>query len=225
MSRNLEKDAVEMAAKNQRILEKGFVLFAGRGIDNVTMSDVAKAAGIGIASLYRYYSTKLELVLAIGTWAWKNYLAEQLEGINSDEQTMKNAAENVDYFLEAFLDLYRNHKDLLRFNQFFNVYMQSEHVPEEKIHLYNAVIHSLEERFARVYRQGQEDGTLRNDLTEEEAFSTIIHLMLATVTRYAVGLVYLNRHTDAEKELKIQKELLFRWFCLTEDIRFEGGRT
>ena len=55
MGRNLEKDAIEMAAKNQRILESGFRIFAEKGIEKVTMNDIAEAAEIGIASLYRYY--------------------------------------------------------------------------------------------------------------------------------------------------------------------------
>ena len=51
MGRNLEKDAIEMAAKNQRILENGFRIFAENTIEKVTMLDVAKAAGIAISSL------------------------------------------------------------------------------------------------------------------------------------------------------------------------------
>ena len=45
MGRNLEKDAIEMAAKNQRILENGFRIFSERGIDTVTMNDVATFSG------------------------------------------------------------------------------------------------------------------------------------------------------------------------------------
>ena len=48
MGRNLKKDAIEMAAKNQRILENGFRIFAENTIEKVTMLDVAKAAGIAI---------------------------------------------------------------------------------------------------------------------------------------------------------------------------------
>jgi len=213
MGRNQEKDAMEMAARNRRILEEGFAIFAEKGIGNVAMTDVAKAAGIGVASLYRYYSTKQELVLAIGTWAWRRYFEEQIRKMNKMEAAVKNAAESVDLFLDAFLDLYRNHKDLLRFNQFFNVYLQSESVPLERTQAYTGVIGSLEERFALIYRRGQEDGSLRSDISEEAMFSTMTHLMLAAVTRYAVGLVYFNRETNEEKELITQKQLLLNCFC------------
>ena len=214
MGRNLEKDAVEMAAKNQRILEKGFEIFAKTGIEKVAMKDVAKAAGIGIASLYRYYSTKQELVLAIGIWAWQQYVAEELGNLSEVTEQTKTGAERVEYFLDAFLDLYQNHQDLLRFNQFFNVYLKSEPIPREKLRPYNVFIGKLEERFALSCRAGQEDGTLRKDYSPEEIFSTMIHLMLAGVTRYAVGLVYSNRATDAEKELEALKNMLMARFCI-----------
>ena len=212
MGRNLEKDAAEMAAKNQRILETGFAIFAEHGIDNVTMTDIAKGAGIGISSLYRYYNTKTELVLAIGTWAWQRYL-EQAGTIGNVEKKTRYAAENVALSLDTFLDLYRNNKDLLRFNQFFNVYLQSEQIPLEKTEVYQTLIRSLEARFSRTYEKGQRDGSIRRDLSKGQCFSTLLHLMLATVTRYAVGLVYINRETDVERELTVQKDLLLSWLC------------
>ena len=44
------------------------------------------------------------------------------------------------------------------------------------------------------------------DEIEEEIFSIILHLMLAAVTRYAVGLVYIPESGfDAEKELERMK--------------------
>jgi AcrR family transcriptional regulator len=216
MGRNREKDAVEMAEKNRRILEKGFAIFAEHGIENVKMTDVAKAASIGIASLYRYYSTKPELVLAVGARSWQDYFTEQIGLVESAARQPVSAAESMDYYLEAFLDLYRNHKDLLRFNQCFNVYLLNEKIPEEKRSQYNSVIGSMEERFIQVFRQGQEDGTLRKDLSAAEVFSTMTHLMLAAVTRYAVGLVFSNRDTDEEKELLALKDMMLRWIRTAE---------
>ena len=206
MGRNLEKDAVEMAAKNQRILENGFRIFAENTIEKVTMNDVAKAAGIAISSLYRYYSTKQKLVIAISTWAWSTYLEESEKQKAYSESLDRTAAEMFDFFLDSFIDLYRNHRDLLRFNQFFNIYLASGEISKEEMQPYMNMIHGLEMRFGSIYRKARQDETLRTDLPEKEMFSTTLHLMLAVVTRYAVGLVY-NETMDAE-ELQIQKELL-----------------
>ncbi|MBQ7734107.1 MAG: helix-turn-helix transcriptional regulator, partial [Synergistaceae bacterium] len=65
--RNTEKDAKEMSAKRELMLEVGFKIFANNVIESVSMNDVANACGLGIATLYRYFATKLEFVIAIGT--------------------------------------------------------------------------------------------------------------------------------------------------------------
>ena len=209
MGRNLEKDAIEMAAKNQRILENGFRIFAENTIERVTMVDVAKAAGIAVSSLYRYYGTKPRLVLAISTWAWENYAREdeRKEAAKPD----RTAAGIFEAYLDSFLDLYRNHKNLLRFNQFFNIYLVSEAISEEEMEPYLDMVKGLERRFGKIYQKARQDGTLRTDIPQKKMFSATLHLMLAVVTRYAVGLVY-NDETDAEEELLLQKEMLMRRF-------------
>lgn len=209
MGRNLEKDAIEMAAKNQRILENGFRIFAEKTIEKVTMLEVAKTADIGIASLYRYYSTKPKLVMAISMWAWDCYAKEDER--KEAAKPNRTAAEIFDAYLEAFLDLYRNHKDLLRFNQFFNIYLQSEAIPEVERQAYTDMIRGLEQRFGIIYRKALQDGTLRTDLPERKMFAATLHLMLAVTTRYAVGLVY-GDEADAEEELQLQKDMLMQRF-------------
>lgn len=210
MGRNSEKDAVEMAAKNLRILESGFLLFARNGIEKVTMNDVARAAGIAISSLYRYYSSKPKLVMAISTWAWSAYVEENEKREAALVGPDRTAAEMFDFYLERFVDLYRAHKDLLRFNQFFNIYQARGEISREEMQPYLDMIHGLELRFGRLYRKAQEDGTLRTELSEREMFSAILHLMLAVITRYAVGLVY--NEEMSEEEVRMQKEMLMRRF-------------
>ena len=212
MGRNLEKDAIEMAAKNQRILENGFRVFAENTIEKVTMNDVAKAAGIAVSSLYRYYSTKPRLVMGISTWAWGAYVKENARQEAEESAPDRTAADMFDFYLETFLDLYRNHKDLLRFNQSFNAYLQSEYIPEEEKKPYMDMIRALEARFGRIYIKALEDGTLRTDISKKKMFSATLHLMMAAVTRYAVGLAY-TEGTDAEAELKLQKDMLLRAFA------------
>ena len=153
MARNIQKDTIEMAAKDQRILESAFRLFAENTIEKVKLTEVAAAAGIGIASLYRCYPSKPELVMAVNTWAWTNYLADNPVPLN-DNMT---GAEEFEVHLDAFLDLYRNHKDLLRFNQFFNVYIQSEDIAADKMQDYLQMIRKLEKPFAATCHKGRAD--------------------------------------------------------------------
>lgn len=202
--RNKEKDAIQIAANKQRILEQGFRLFAQYGIESVTMPKVAEAGGVDRSSVYRYYPTKLDLVIAISTNVWQDFTQKNYERLNRDEMT---GAEEYDSFLETFLELYRNHKDILRYNQFFNVYVANEKVSPQQMRPFTEVTEKLAERFHRIYDKARTDGTLRTNVPENEVFSGTLHLMLAAVTRYAVGLVY-DSGVDPEKELTMLKEML-----------------
>ena len=59
-------DLANIAEKKQRIMETGFRLFSEKGIEPVSMPEIAAACGIPRASLYRYYATKTDLGIAIG---------------------------------------------------------------------------------------------------------------------------------------------------------------
>lgn len=218
MSKNPEKDAIRTAATRRRILESGFRVFAERTIDKVTMFDVAAKVNIGIASLYRYYNTKDALVLGISTWVWEKYNQEVEERLLDAGDENMTAAQEFEFFLDSFLDLYRNHRDILRFNQFFNIYVQSEAIKPEHLQPYHEMIHSLEQRFHGTYEKGKIDGTLRTEISEQSMFSCTLHLMLASVTRYAVGLVYEPKEAgDPEADLLLLKKMLLKEYVRQPD--------
>ena len=119
-------------------------------------------------------------------------------------------------YLSEFIALYRNCKDLLRFNQFFNVYVQREGIPPDLMEPYFNVIEKVASMFHEIYEKAKIDGTVRTDIQENEMFSSTLHLMLAAVTRYAVGLVY-DGGTDPEQELRLLKDLLYSRFTVRRD--------
>jgi AcrR family transcriptional regulator len=176
------------------------------------MTDVADEACIGVATVYRYYSTKPALVMAISAWIWSRYEAQIVRLGDVREAT---AAEEFEYYLDSYLDLYRNHKDMLRFNQFFNVYMNQESVTTDAMGPYADVVDRVGARFQLIYAHAKADGTLRTDIPGREMFLTTLHLMMAAVTRYAVGLAY-SGNVDPEQELIMLKNMLLREYVTAE---------
>lgn len=207
MGVNAELNDLQKEVTRQRILETGFRLFAEKTIEKVKMTDVAEAGGIGVATIYRYYPTKTALVLAISTWAWEEHMNKMMRRLEEREVT---AAEEYEYFLDSFLKLYRDNKALLRFNQFFNVFIENEKdVPAEAMRNYIAVLDVVTAWFEVMFRKTQTDHTIRTDVPQKEMMLASLHLMLASVTRYAVGLVY-DGGQDPEKELVLLKNMLLR---------------
>ena len=51
--------------RKDHIMEEAFCLFSAKGIIPVTIPDVAKASGVGRATVYRYFPAKMDLVIAV----------------------------------------------------------------------------------------------------------------------------------------------------------------
>ena len=213
--RNLEKDELEMAARREFMLSEGFRLFSEKGIESVSMQEVANACGLGIATLYRYYNTKLDLVLAIGTRQWEQYFAEVEELRSAKHPETLTAAQHLDFYLNFYIDMYKEHKALLRFNQNFNNFVRSEGATKEQLAPYVAAISNMRVPFHGLYEQGKRDGTIRTDISEDKLFATTSHIMLAVAVRYAQGLVYLAQNEeDQTEELYLLKQMILREFVV-----------
>ncbi len=221
--RNQEKDAINMAIKRQSILETGFRLFTSDSIEKVTMNNVADACGIGVATLYRYYKTKQALVMAISAWAWECYTETQ--GLLPDETDICHLPPGQWYeiFVDTFIDLFRQHKDILRFNYLFHLFVQHEKVDPVQMEPYNEMMKGIARRFHQIYVAGEKDGTFREGVTEETVFCTTLHLMLAVATHYAVDLPDSPEvRKTAENELLHLKKMLISEFVSPGRCNFSG---
>ena len=204
-----ERDAKQMAANRLEIMEVGYRLFVKRTIDGVALDEIAKESEFGPATLYRYFGNKTDLAIEIFVWKWKTfwdaYIAE-----NEADPAM-TAAQRFAVYLDTFLELYRNNRDFLRFNQFFSVYLQGAK-PDQKQQLpYESMIDGFADHFREIWEQGEQDGTLRTETPWQKVFSGTLHIMLAAVTRYAVGLMYQPKEAgDPEEELVKLRNLLYR---------------
>jgi len=98
------------------IMEKGFELFTERGIESVTMQEIADASLVGRATLFNYFNSKIDLVIAIGSWKWEEYFEKKAEVSKQFNREKRTGAELLSYYLDAFLELYHSYRDNLRFN-------------------------------------------------------------------------------------------------------------
>lgn len=201
--------------KQQHIMETAYKLFSEKGIIPVTITDIAEASGVGRVTVFRYFTTKLNLVVAISTWKWEEYIEAHSALLPQEKLDTMTGAEYLRFFLDSFLDLYRNHRDILRFNYDFNSFLRYEAGAAEEKQPYLRMVNALGAKFHVVYERGMKDGTLREDISESSMFSGSFHIMLAAATRYAVGLVVVYEDSnDPESELVMLEELLLSRFTI-----------
>ena len=207
--RNAEKDKLEMAERRERMLNEGFRIFAEKGIETVSMQEVAAACSLGIATLYRYFNTKLSFVIAIGAKKWEEYFEEIETEFARRGGELMNAAEELDFYLSAFILLYLEHRDVLRFNQNFNIYIAHEGATPEQLRDYLLAVDPFTRKFHRLCEKGRRDGSIRTDEPEQTMFNTTMHIMLAVCVRFAQGVVIQGESPeDLTQELMILKRMI-----------------
>lgn len=199
-------------AKRLRIMQAAYQLFSRGGITPVAMPEIADASHVSRATLYRYFPSKTELVIAVGAWKWDEYIAAYDASLPQETLDQLTGAERLRFYLDAFLDLYRNASEILRFNYDFNSYLRYDADTPGRREPYLAMVERLGAKFHAIYECGRQDGTINTAISEESMFSSSFHIMLAAATRYAVGLVYVSPHADPETELLMLEELLFSRF-------------
>ena len=111
--------------KYNHILEVSFRMFAENGIEQVTMTELAEASDVGRMTLFRYFPSKTELVVAISTCKWKEFIEWHNSLLSAEEMEKLTGAEYLKFFIDSFLELYRSHKDILRFNYNFNSFVSA----------------------------------------------------------------------------------------------------
>lgn len=213
--RNTQKDAIERAEKREKMLETGFRIFSEQVIEAVSMQDVANACGLGIATLYRYFKTKLSLVIAIGIRQWEDYYKEVEELYAERGGERMSAAEEFEFYLDCYVRLYKEHKDGLRFNRNFVTYVRHEGATAEQMKPYNDAVNVFARKFHTLYAKAERDGTLRTDLPEDKLFFSSMYTMLSVAGKYAEGFVYPdNESHDMTEELVMLKDMILNAYTL-----------
>ena len=203
----MKRNQKEKDMRREKILDVAFRLFVDQKI--------AKEAGIGRATLFRYFPGKLELVIAVNTKKWKDYLDEL-----DDRRPISSIGDipaigRLTFTLDSYIDMYQNNKDLLRYNDNFNHYVSHSGRKDLKMDEFNKALYSANTRLHKMYEKAKEDKTFRTDIPKEEFMRVTVHTMMTACAYYAGGFVWGSKEdTDYTPELIKLKEMILAYATL-----------
>lgn len=207
-------DGISKVVSKRRDLamEASFRLFSEPIIEAVGMTDIADEAGMGVASLYRYFGTKLQLAIELCSLKWQRYGKQILDRHAQWDAQPHTALEEFGFYLECYIDLFMNYPEFLRFHSNFIHYVRHEHATRGELEEYYGVMQGLNRRFAEAYQARQNDGSICSELPAEELFCFGMHSMLTVAQQYVSGIVFSGEwNVDFLKGLKLQKQILMAY--------------
>lgn len=212
--RYLENVNQSITEKREIVIETAFKLFAENKIEPVTMTVVADNCNMGVASIYRYFGTKKELVIAVATKKWREYYSElqkYYKELNVDKMT---AAQELEFYIDRYIDLYNENNDLLNFNANFGIYIGSEDTTKDEMRPYNSIIDKFVNRFHMLYKKAQDDKTIRTDISERSILYNIMYTMMSALSKYSTNIIHsADQDRNYEKEICQLKDMYLEYYC------------
>ena len=102
----------ELREQNKRLtIEKGLELFIKNGVDQTTVKDVAAAAGLTERSVYRYFDSKADLVLATAFLFWERISKRVEQRVSEKGYQGMSGIEQIDIMLRFYAGLYMDNPD------------------------------------------------------------------------------------------------------------------
>lgn len=206
----MSKREQQKQQRRQNIIEIAKDLFLEHGVQTIQMQDVATAADIGIATLFRYFPKKEYLVIA-ATNAITDEMATDVGKIV--EQTM-TAYEKTEQILDYYMGMTKDPQ--LRLAKYFESFDLYEKIAEESPEQYAEYL-SARSKLARILltlgEQGKQDGSLRSDVNLDVFIITMVQnfslfTYKSSLTKHDTNLSSL---LSADKQLAMMKDVFLRY--------------
>src|SRR5690625_2693990 len=176
------------------------------GIMNTAMNEIAKRAKITRRTLYRYYKTKEELAFEIEIMLFKEFYDFQYKVF---QQLIGNGLEKIELFLHGMADYVEENPNVIKFSGEFDYYFKGEYPYLELTERFKNMISSNDYMMEDLIREGQKDGSIREDIDPVLTGLTINNVLLSLSQKILIR----EKHLDVEQD-KPSREMIKHQFQL-----------
>ena len=166
--------------RRERILGASMELFWEKCVEDASMEEVAKRAGAGPATVYRYFSTKIELVIETAELYWERVARKYLQELEEANTGYAQIEKTLDIFYKIFQD----EKPFLKFLQEFDVFVKKYQISEERLTDYESGILKLKPYVTDSLERGLADNSLFFTCSVDEMYFSLMHTLLALMENW-----------------------------------------
>ena len=206
----MSKREQQKQQRRQSIIDIAKDLFLEQGVHTIQMQDVATAAGIGIATLFRYFPKKEYLMIA----ATNAITGEMATNVGQIVEQNCTAYEKIEQILDYYIDITKDPQHrLAKYFESFDLYEKIAEESPEQYTEYLCARNKLADILLTLVEQGKQDASLRADvdldlfiMTMVQSFS--IFTFKSRLTKHAPNVSTL---LSADKQLLMMKDIFLRY--------------
>lgn len=214
----------QMEQRTQQILHAALELFCERGIEDTSVEEIAKAADVGPATVYRYFETKAELAISAGIAYWQK-VSDKYVGVLSEENYQrKRGYGQLQCIFRIFEDLFREECPFLKFLQEFDIFVRKYQISKERLAEYEEGILNLKSYVTDALEKGLADGSLNFPYTVDEVYFSVMHMLLSLMQKlsYNGSILLSDERVALALQIKIAGDLILRGLGGLHSENLEG---
>lgn len=197
----------DLEIRKSQIIRRAFRLFCQKGIDCVTMKEIAAAARVGVASVYRYFNTKAALLEETQKLLWKECQNSMREKLCSSDYPLQSGYDQIRLFLDAFEAVYQEHSEYFLFAAQFKSYLIREGLQLEAFE-HAQMLEPVSGMLYDAIRKGRRDGSITGSGDLEDIFYTIWGVMRALAEEIVICDKMLNGKNQWKGRQKFVNSML-----------------
>jgi AcrR family transcriptional regulator len=148
--------------QRESIVEAAERLFLQYGIEVVSMADIATAAEVTRATLYKYFPNKEEVAWGV----FEHYCELSVESERPPPNPALNGYQRVEYIVRSWQQNFMRYPDMMLYFAQFDV-LYAKQGAADRMNAFKWSLHHGEEPIVTAIRNGIRDGSLRADLNPE----------------------------------------------------------
>lgn len=195
----------QMEQRTQQILHTALKLFCQKGIEDTSVEEIAKTAGVGPATIYRYFETKAELAISAGIAYWQMIAGKYLDSLSQEAYQKLNGIRQIKYIFQIFTKIFQEEFLFLKFLQEFDIFVQRYHISKERLEEYEEYILNLKPYMTNALEKGLKDKSLAFSYTIDEVYFSVTHTLLSLMQKLACNGHILS--SDERVGLALQVEI------------------
>lgn len=154
-------------------------LFLERGIQSVKMTDIADVSEIGVATLYRYFKTKKQIVIAAAIYIWNDLTPLFSDKLSGKQYEALNGYDQAKTLANLFVMMFTKHRVFLKFIHDFDVFVLIEGITAEELEAYENSILNFASYFEKAVKKGRTDKSINNNFDSRMYYMTATHSLMA----------------------------------------------
>ena len=162
-------------------------LFLERGIAAVKMTEIADAAGMGVATLYRHFSTKTALAVSSAIVMWAHLMETYEELVRTEAYQALDGASRLELLLSTYCDQCVYQPGFAAFVDELDRLMLAGDVASEAIDAYAQMLGGAYPHFEEAYRLGVADGSIARETDFALFYRSVAHALVCVASKLSRG--------------------------------------